>query len=144
MLAFFRKTWASAATTVLTDFKEILGFPVQRAHPRGPVHRVRRGAGGGYLICRFIIASKLGKVLVAIRDAESRTPLPRLPGRELQARGVHDLGDARRRRGRALRAPGRHHQPGRVRARQLHRGGDLGRGRRDAARWRARRSARSS
>jgi urea transport system permease protein len=26
----------------------------------------------GYLVCRFIIASKLGKVLLAVRDAESR------------------------------------------------------------------------
>jgi urea transport system permease protein len=28
---------------------------------------------GGYILCRWVVTSKLGKVLVAIRDAESRT-----------------------------------------------------------------------
>ena len=28
---------------------------------------------GGYLLCRWVVTSKLGKVLVAVRDAESRT-----------------------------------------------------------------------
>ena len=27
----------------------------------------------GYIVCRYVIASKLGRVLVAVRDAESRT-----------------------------------------------------------------------
>ena len=85
---------------------------------------------GGYLLCRWIVTSEARQG--AGRGARRREPhaLPRVPRRALQAHGLHRLGHARRAGGRALRAAGRHHQSGRVRARQFHRGGDLGRGRR--------------
>ena len=81
---------------------------------RRPVDRrleIRQGADGG---------------------ARRREPdaLPRLPGRELQALRLRRLGGDGRRRRRALRAAGRHHQPERICARQFDRGGDLGRSRR--------------
>src|SRR5947207_3777330 len=61
------------------------------------------------------------------RRGEPR-PVSRLPRRLLQALGVRVLRCDRRPRGRALRAPGRHHQSERIRADQLDRGGYLGGG----------------
>ena len=74
MLAFFRNDMGFGGNNGLTDFKEILGFPVQARSTRAGLFIASAAAlAGGYLVCRFIVASKLGKVLVAIRDAESRT-----------------------------------------------------------------------
>ena len=56
--------------------------------------------------------------------------LPRLSGRELQAVRLRRFGNHRGHRRRALCAAGRHHQSERIRARELDRSGDLGRGRR--------------
>ena len=97
-----------------------------------------------YLACRAIVASRAGRVIRAIRDAESRTRFLGYPRRVLQALGVRLLRRPRRHRRRALRAAGRHHQPERVRADQLDRGRHLGGGRRarHAVRRRGRRRAR--
>jgi len=58
----------------LTDFKDILGFPIQSSTTRIALFVLSAAAlAGGYLLCRWVVTSKLGKVLVAIRDAESRT-----------------------------------------------------------------------
>jgi urea transport system permease protein len=58
----------------LTDFKDILGFAVQADATRAALFAVSAIALGiGYLISRAIVVSKFGKVLIAIRDAESRT-----------------------------------------------------------------------
>jgi urea transport system permease protein len=58
----------------LTDFKEILGFPLQSSSTRIVLFVLSAVAlAAGYLLCRWIVMSKLGKVLVAVRDAESRT-----------------------------------------------------------------------
>src|SRR3712207_6532426 len=74
MLAFFRNDMGFGGNNGLTDFKEILGLRVQARSTRAALFVASALAlAGGYLLCRFIIASKLGKVLVAIRDAESRT-----------------------------------------------------------------------
>ncbi|HEX2555031.1 MAG TPA: urea ABC transporter permease subunit UrtC [Microvirga sp.] len=74
MLAFFRNDMGFGGNNGLTDFKEILGFPVQARSTRAGLFVASAAAlAGGYLLCRFIVTSKLGKVLVAIRDAESRT-----------------------------------------------------------------------
>jgi urea transport system permease protein len=74
MLAFFRNDMGLGGNNGLTDFKDILGFPVQARSTRAALFALSALAlAGGYLLCRFLIASKLGKVLVAIRDAESRT-----------------------------------------------------------------------
>jgi urea transport system permease protein len=74
MLAFFRNDMGFGGNNGLTDFKEILGFPLQVGSTRIVLFMLSATAlGGGYLLCRWVVASKLGKVLVAVRDAESRT-----------------------------------------------------------------------
>jgi urea transport system permease protein len=74
MLAFFRNEMGFGGNNGLTDFKEILGFPLQTRSTRIVLFVLSAAAlAGGYMVCRWIIGSKLGKVLVAIRDAESRT-----------------------------------------------------------------------
>ncbi|HEY0418642.1 MAG TPA: urea ABC transporter permease subunit UrtC, partial [Acetobacteraceae bacterium] len=58
----------------LTDFKDILGFSLQSRATRAVLFALSALAlAAGYLLCRFVVTSKLGKVLVAVRDAESRT-----------------------------------------------------------------------
>ncbi len=146
LLAFFRNDFGFGGNNGLTDFKDILGFNVQAEGTRAALFALSCLALIlAFLICRTaVVVSKLGKVLIAIRDAESAHPLSRLPRRVLQAVRVHAVGLHGRRRGRALCAAGRHHQPQRVRARQLDRGRDLGRGRRPRHAWSAQRSAPSS
>ena len=74
MLGFFRNNFGFGGNNGLTDFKDILGFNVQAETTRNALLVVSCIALGlGFLICRAIVTSKLGKVLVAIRDAESRT-----------------------------------------------------------------------
>jgi urea transport system permease protein len=74
MLAFFRNDMGFGGNNGFTDFKDILGFNVQASETRAVLFFLSAMAlAGGYLLCRFIVTSKLGKVLVAIRDAESRT-----------------------------------------------------------------------
>jgi urea transport system permease protein len=74
MLAFFRNDMGFGGNNGLTDFKDILGFPLQTGSARIVLFVFSVGAlAGGYLLCRWIVSSKFGKVLVAVRDAESRT-----------------------------------------------------------------------
>ena len=74
LLAFFRNDMGFGGNNGLTDFKDILGASIQAPGTRAALFAVSAVAlAGGYLVCRFIVTSKLGKVLVAIRDAESRT-----------------------------------------------------------------------
>jgi urea transport system permease protein len=74
MQGFFRNNFGFGGNNGLTDFKEILGFNVQAPGTRAALFAVSTLALMiGFLICRSIVASKLGKVLIAIRDAESRT-----------------------------------------------------------------------
>jgi len=74
MLGFFRNNFGFGGNNGLTDFKDILGFNVQAPGTRATLFAISTFALMiGFLICRSIVASKLGKVLIAIRDAESRT-----------------------------------------------------------------------
>jgi urea transport system permease protein len=74
MLAFFRNDMGFGGNNGLTDFKDILGFPVQANTTRAALFAASAVALAlGYLAARAIVASRLGKVLVSIRDAESRT-----------------------------------------------------------------------
>src|SRR5882757_9034970 len=74
LLGFFRNNFGFGGNNGLTDFKDILGFNVQAPGTRAALFAVSTLALMiGFLICRSIVASKLGKVLIAIRDAESRT-----------------------------------------------------------------------
>jgi len=74
MLGFFRNNFGFGGNNGLTDFKDVLGFNVQAAGTRGALFGITCVALAAALaMCRAIVASKFGKVLVAIRDAESRT-----------------------------------------------------------------------
>jgi urea transport system permease protein len=73
MLAFFRNEMGFGGNNGLTDFKDILGFDLQTSETRAGLFVASvLCLGLGYLVSRYIVTSKLGKVLVAIRDAESR------------------------------------------------------------------------
>ncbi|MEA2952313.1 MAG: urea transport system permease protein [Alphaproteobacteria bacterium] len=74
MLGFFRNNFGFGGNNGLTDFKDILGFNVQAAGTRTALFVATVVAlAAGFLLFRFIVQSKFGKVLIAIRDAESRT-----------------------------------------------------------------------
>ncbi|MFT6974889.1 MAG: urea transport system permease protein, partial [Bermanella sp.] len=74
MLAFFRNDMGFGGNNGLTDFKDILGYDLQSAETRSVLFFASAMALiFGYLISRFITKSKLGRVLVSIRDAEMRT-----------------------------------------------------------------------
>ena len=74
MLAFFRNDMGFGGNNGLTDFKDILGFPLQSPRTRAGLFVASAVALGlGFMIARAVVGSKLGKVLIAIRDAESRT-----------------------------------------------------------------------
>lgn len=74
MLAFFRNNMGFGGNNGLTDFKDLLGFDLQSDTTRaGLLVATCIALALGFLICRRVITSQLGKVLVAVRDAESRT-----------------------------------------------------------------------
>jgi urea transport system permease protein len=74
MLGFFRNNFGFGGNNGLTDFKDILGFNVQAEATRNVMFALSAIALMlGFLVCRAIVTSKFGKVLIAIRDAESRT-----------------------------------------------------------------------
>jgi urea transport system permease protein len=74
MLGFFRNNFGFGGNNGLTDFKDILGFNVQAQQTRVVLFVLSALALAlGYLIARAVVQSKAGKVLIAIRDAESRT-----------------------------------------------------------------------
>ena len=74
MLLFFRNETGFGGNNGLTDFKDILGFNVQAEGTRAALFLLSCLALiVAFLICRAIVTSKLGKVLIAVRDAESRT-----------------------------------------------------------------------
>lgn len=73
LLAFFRNDMGFGGNNGLTDFKDILGFNLQTDGMRATLFSLSALAVvGGYLVCRFIVDSRLGRVIVAIRDSESR------------------------------------------------------------------------
>ena len=74
MLGFFRNNFGFGGNNGLTDFKDILGFNVQAPPTRAALFMISTLALMlGFVICRVVVSSKFGKVLVAIRDAEART-----------------------------------------------------------------------
>ena len=74
MLGFFRNNFGFGGNNGLTDFKDILGFNVQAPLTRAALFVTSMLALMlGFVICRVIVCSKFGKVLIAIRDAEART-----------------------------------------------------------------------
>jgi len=74
LLGFFRNDFGFGGNNGLTDFKDILGFNVQAEGTRAALFTLSCLAlAVSFLICRAVVGSKLGKVLIAIRDADART-----------------------------------------------------------------------
>jgi len=74
MLGFFRNNFGFGGNNGLTDFKDLLGFNVQAEATRNVLFSISCVAlMASFLVCRAVVTSKFGKVLIAIRDAEART-----------------------------------------------------------------------
>ena len=82
-LLFFRNSMLMGGNNGFTDFKRLLGIPLQTPGMR-MVLFVATGLAllGAFLLARWLVGRKFGRVLQAIRDAESRVmfsgynPLP--------------------------------------------------------------------
>ena len=73
LLAFFRNEMGFGGNNGLTDFKDLLGFNLQSDTMRSALFFTSALALAlSYLACRYIVNSKLGRVVTAVRDAESR------------------------------------------------------------------------
>lgn len=73
MLAFFRNDMGFGGNNGLTDFKDILGFALRSDETRAGLFAASAvSLALGYVLCRFVVASRLGRVLIGIRDAENR------------------------------------------------------------------------
>ncbi|MBW9062902.1 urea ABC transporter permease subunit UrtC [Rhizobium herbae] len=74
LLAFFRNEMGFGGNNGLTDFKDILGFNVQAGGTRATLFAATAVALAlALILSSAIVRSKYGKVLVGVRDAESRT-----------------------------------------------------------------------
>ena len=74
LLAFFRNEMGFGGNNGMTDFKDILGFNLQAPGTRIALFLTTVFfLAGGYIACRAITASRFGRVIRAIRDAEGRT-----------------------------------------------------------------------
>ncbi|HYP09106.1 MAG TPA: urea ABC transporter permease subunit UrtC [Bryobacteraceae bacterium] len=74
LLAFFRNDMGFGGNNGFTDFKDILGFSLQADSTRVVLLVLTAVLLGlSYLACKAIVDSRAGKVMRAIRDAESRT-----------------------------------------------------------------------
>jgi len=73
MLLFFRNATGFGGNNGFTDFKRILDFPITTPQTRMALFAIT-GATliATLLLARFIVVSKFGRVLAAIRDAEAR------------------------------------------------------------------------
>ena len=74
LLAFFRNDMGFGGNNGFTDFKDILGFDLHSDKTRVVLLVLTAVAlAGSYLLARAIVDSRAGRVMRAIRDAESRT-----------------------------------------------------------------------
>ncbi|MFK0329613.1 urea ABC transporter permease subunit UrtC [Rhizobium sp. NPDC090275] len=74
LLAFFRNDMGFGGNNGLTDFKDIIGYNIQADGTRAALFSATAILLAlSLLIASGIVRSKFGKVLVGVRDAESRT-----------------------------------------------------------------------
>jgi urea transport system permease protein len=74
MLAFFRNDMGFGGNNGFTDFKDILGFDLHSEKVHVFLLLITAFVlAGSYLLCRMVVSSRAGRVIRAIRDAESRT-----------------------------------------------------------------------
>ena len=83
MLLFFRNNTGFGGNNGFTDFKWILGYRITAPETKATLFIITGiTLVAALLVCRYIVKSKLGRVITAIRDAESRVmfsgydPLP--------------------------------------------------------------------
>ena len=73
MLAFFRNDMGFGGNNGFTDFKDLLGFDLHAAATRvGLFVASALALAASYLVCRYVVMSRTGRVIEAVRDAESR------------------------------------------------------------------------
>ena len=73
LLSFFRNEMGFGGNNGLTDFKEIFGFSLQSPDTKLALFIATSVALAiGYAISHFIVNSKMGRVVTAIRDSEDR------------------------------------------------------------------------
>ncbi len=73
MLLFFRNETGFGGNNGFTDFKRILGLPIATPETRAALFALSAlTLLGFYLFARWLVRSKFGRVLAAVRDAESR------------------------------------------------------------------------
>jgi urea transport system permease protein len=72
MLLFFRNETGFGGNNGFTDFKRILGVPIDQTMKVGLFVLSGLVLVGFFLMSRYIVNSKAGRVLQAIRDAETR------------------------------------------------------------------------
>jgi urea transport system permease protein len=74
MLAFFRNDMGFGGNNGFTDFKDLMGFDLHADRTRLALLVATIAAlFASYVACRMIVESRAGRVMRAIRDAESRT-----------------------------------------------------------------------
>ena len=74
MLAFFRNEMGFGGNNGLTDFKDVLGFPLAAPSTRSGLFALTALAlAASVAFVGWLTASRFGKLLVATRDAEDRT-----------------------------------------------------------------------
>jgi urea transport system permease protein len=73
MLAFFRNEMGFGGNNGMTDFKELLGFDLSADTTRVSLFMITALMLGIAFVCsQLIMKSRLGRVIVAVRDSESR------------------------------------------------------------------------
>ena len=73
MLAFFQNDFGFGGNNGLTDFKDILGKDISSKETRAALYICSATMLIlSYLTCRFIVSSKIGNILIGIRDRETR------------------------------------------------------------------------
>ncbi len=74
LLAFFRNEMGFGGNNGLTDFKDIVGFSLQADSTRVTLFIISAFVLAlAYLVSKYIVTSKYGRIMVSIRDAENRT-----------------------------------------------------------------------
>jgi urea transport system permease protein len=73
MLAFFRNDMGFGGNNGFTDFKDLLGFDLHSNNVRVALFLATAiSLGIAYVVCRYVTSSRAGRVIQAVRDAESR------------------------------------------------------------------------
>ncbi len=80
LLAFFRNDMGFGGNNGMTDFKDILGFNVQSDATRCSLLVLTAlFLCAAFLVARFVVSSRFGKILIAVRDTEIAHAVSGLP-----------------------------------------------------------------